>query len=244
VVGQNAPPHWVGTLLPCSAAAAIVLSTVPAAPVCCGVIGIIGLRDRQEGIGADAIQFVANATSSLLVSNSLVADNGNHGITVYAKGSGTVSAVFNHVQANNNGAVGIFVWGGDNTGTVPVKVTVYNSHASANGDSGFFASTRSGYAATTLMLFHSVAANNWRGLVANGGATLRVGQSTVTGNQIGWSALSGGSVLSYGNNYIDGNASNEGPPPSVDLSVMRSMERPRLHATRPAPPSASTIRTV
>jgi hypothetical protein len=168
-------------------------------------------------IGADAIQFGPNGTSSLLVSNSLLADNGNHGITVYAKGSGTVSAVFNHVQANNNGGIGIFVWGGDNTGTLPVKVTASNSLTSANGDSGFFASTRTGYAATTLMLFNSVAANNWRGLVANGGATLRVGQSAVTGNQIGWMGVSGGSVLSYGNNYIDGNASNEGPPPSVGL---------------------------
>jgi hypothetical protein len=34
--GQSAPPHWVGTPWPCSAAAAIVLSTVPAVPVCCG----------------------------------------------------------------------------------------------------------------------------------------------------------------------------------------------------------------
>jgi hypothetical protein len=107
------------------------------------------------------------------------------------------------------------MWGGDSTGTV--KATVYDSLASANGNTGFLVSTSAGHAATTLMLFHSVAANNMTGLLANGaGATLRVGQSTVTGNTIGWTA-SGGSVLSYGDNYIDGNAGNEGPPPSVAL---------------------------
>ena len=107
--------------------------------------------------------------------------------------------------------------GVDSTGPA-VKVTVYDSIASANSDSGFFVITRLGYAATTLMLLNSVAANNDRGLVAVGGATIRVAHSAVTGNNLGWDASTGGGVVqSYGNNYIDGNHSNEGAPPSIAL---------------------------
>src|SRR5215472_4218546 len=60
-----------------------------------------------------------------------------------------VSALLNRVQASHNGGVGgigILVWGVDSTGPA-VKVTVYDSIASANSDSGFFVTTRSGYAA-------------------------------------------------------------------------------------------------
>ena len=66
------------------------------------------------------------------------------------------------------------------------------------------------------MLFHSVAANNDMGLLANGtGATIRVFNSTVTGNNSGWQATNSGVVQSYGNNAIDGNFANETAPPSV-----------------------------
>jgi parallel beta helix pectate lyase-like protein len=165
-----------------------------------------------------ALSFGSTATSSLLVSNSLLVDN-NFGAQVAGLGSGTVSAVFNRVQANNNKdsvagtGVGITVSGVDSTGTV--KVTVYDSIASANGDSGFFVSTRPGYAPTTLMLFNSVAANNERGLVANGGATIRVAHSTVTGNNLGWVTSNGGVMQSYGDNYIDGNQTSESAPPGI-----------------------------
>jgi hypothetical protein len=39
----------------------------------------------------------------------------------------------------------------------------------------------------------------------------------VTGNANGWVVSGSGSVLSYGNNSIDGNASNQTAPPSVAL---------------------------
>ena len=66
------------------------------------------------------------------------------------------------------------------------------------------------------MVFHSVAANNDTAFWANGaGATLRVANSMVTGNINGWKATAGGVVQSYGDNYIDGNGSNETAPPST-----------------------------
>jgi Right handed beta helix region len=162
------------------------------------------------------IYFTPNASSQLSVSNSRVADNAPAGgIIVYPSGSGTVSAMFNHVEANNN-TEGIYLNGSVSTGIV--QGTVSDSVAFGNGGPGFFAITASGSAPTTLMVFHSVAANNGYGLEAKGsGANIGLDQSMVTGNLSGWVTADSGSVLSYGNNSIDGNTNNETAPPSIAL---------------------------
>jgi hypothetical protein len=156
------------------------------------------------------IEFFPNATSSLSVSNSVVFDNGDDGILVLPSGSGTVSAVFNHVEANNNPGIGIDVDGESSTGSI--QATASDSVAARNGF-GYVAVTVSGKAPTSLMIFHSVAANNDLGVVAQGlGATLHLANSTVTGNTNGWLVTQGGVVLSAGDNTIEGNTNNETPP--------------------------------
>lgn len=159
------------------------------------------------------IDFKPNTTSNLSVSNTLVADNASHGILVFPSGSGTVTAVFNRVEAHNN-FNGIVVDGEFSTGTV--KATVFESVAARNASVGFFAFTTLGHAPTTLMVFHSVAANNDSGLFANGpNATVRAFQTMVTGNIAGWQVINSGAVQSFGNNAIEGNTNNETAPPSV-----------------------------
>ncbi|MEA2989846.1 MAG: hypothetical protein QOG83_2557 [Alphaproteobacteria bacterium] len=162
---------------------------------------------HATGIG---IEFMPNASSGLLVSNTLVADNAGNGILILPSGSGTVTAVFNRVEMNNNGADGIFVFGGLNTGAI--NVTVADSVAARNNSAGFAVLSNTLQAPTTLSLFHSVSANNGVGIQADGaGAKLRVAQSMVTGNATnGWIASGGGLLQSYGDNYIDGNGSNTG----------------------------------
>jgi hypothetical protein len=39
--------------------------------------------------------------------------------------------------------------------------------------------------------------------------------SRVTGNANGWQATNSGVLQTYGDNYIDGNAANEGAPPTL-----------------------------
>ena len=72
-------------------------------------------------------------------------------------------------------------------------------------------------APTNLMVTRSVAANNSSfGIESNGkGATLWIGQSTVTGNGGGWEVYAGGVLQSYGNNQINGNAANQTQIPAV-----------------------------
>ncbi|MEA2904858.1 MAG: hypothetical protein QOI12_2245 [Alphaproteobacteria bacterium] len=161
-------------------------------------------------VGNNGINFLPNAPSNLAISNTLVADNGSIGILVFPSGSDVVTAVFNRVEANNNVNHGIRVDGTNSTGIV--NATASDSVAARNGDKGFLAYSFPSQAPTTLTLFHSVAANNASGIVAFGsGATIRAAQSMVTGNtSAGWSAIGGGVVESYGDNYIDGNGTNGG----------------------------------
>ena len=168
-------------------------------------------------VTGDGIDFYSTtATSALTVSNSLVADNSGIGIVLQPIGSAT--AVFNRVEANNNGSHGIMVDGTNSAGTNTINATVSESVAAGNsGGAGFFSVSNSGKAPTSLMVYHSVAANNSDGVAAAGpGATLRLANSTVTGNGNGWAVPTAGGVLySYGDNYIDGNVSGESAPPSI-----------------------------
>lgn len=165
----------------------------------------------------DGIDFSpTNATSALIVSDSLVADNGNRGIFLSPQGSAT--AVFHRVKATNNAIGGIIVDGSQSAGANTIKATVYESVAAGStvGSAGFYAYTLTGQAPTSLLVFNSVSANNVVGIEANGtGATLRLANSAVTGNTNSWVATNGGVVASYGDNYIDGNGSNIGALTSV-----------------------------
>jgi len=151
------------------------------------------------------IKFQPNGSSSLAVANTVVANNAADGILVIPTGSGTVKAVFSRVEAYNSGSSGIAVTGEATTGGT-LNATVADSVA-ANNSNGFFALSNAGQATTSLMVIRSVAANNGIGLrVANTpNATLRVGQSTITGNTATWSVSGTGVLQSYGDNNIDGN---------------------------------------
>jgi hypothetical protein len=174
----------------------------------------VGGATAQTGNG---IYFAPNTTSSLKVSNTMVSDNAVTGIQIIPTGSGTVTAVFNRVEINGNGIIGLLLNGQGSTGTV--NGAVYDSVAAGNGVGaggvGFLAETTPGSAPTTLTVFHSVAAYNNTGLQSVGsGATLRIAQSLVTGNAVGWTPGNGSSVLSDGDNTIEGNTSNETGPPT------------------------------
>jgi len=161
----------------------------------------------------NGLAFFPNATSHLAVSNSVVADNVSDGIVVAPTGSGTVTAVINRVEANNN-IIGIYAEGLDSTGTV--NVTVSESVVAKSSTAGFYVHSTVGKAPTTLTVFHSVTANNGYGFEVTGqGATLRAAQSMVTGNAGGWLATASGVIQSYGDNYIDGNGPNTGSLTSI-----------------------------
>ena len=157
------------------------------------------------GLTGNGILFVPNTTSSLSVSNTLVADNGNSGIAIYPGGSASSTATFNRIRAINNSNSGILVDGANTSGTV--KATVYDSVATGNKSAGFVATATSGVAQTVLSVFHSVAANNYIGVQALGtGAVAVLAQCMATGNSFGYDANSNEIIISYGDNYIPATA--------------------------------------
>jgi hypothetical protein len=163
-----------------------------------------------------------SSTVHLNLSDSVLANNGGHGIYVQPGGSGFVSATFTRVQATNNVDDGIGIYGNLSTNSFlgAIVAVVADSVASGNG-TGFHAFTLSGHAAVGLDVSHSAAANGGIlnssiGISADGpNATLRIGQSQVVGNFAGWSVANGGVVSSYGDNYIDDNEANNSAPPSI-----------------------------
>jgi hypothetical protein len=164
-----------------------------------------------RNLTGNGIEFVANGSSSLAVSNTFVADNGLTGIFVGHVAAGTVKAVVNRVEAHNNGASGIVVSGLGGGGVI--NAAVADSIASNNGGVGFAAASSAGGALSSLLVIRSVAANNGTGLVANSAnAILRVGQSSLIGNTTSWSELNSGAVRSYGDNNIDGNGDGNPAP--------------------------------
>jgi hypothetical protein len=169
--------------------------------------------DGPQNVGY-GILFVPTTESNLAVSNTVTTDNTQVGLLVEPFGTNiAVRAVINRVEARNNAngilGVGIFM-----TGTL--DVTVVDSVAANNSDTGIGASSFQGAAKTNMMIVRSRAAYNKFGVASNNiNSTLRMTESVVTGNATAVSVTSPGVVLTYGDNQINANAGGESVPPPL-----------------------------
>ena len=125
-----------------------------------------------------------------------------------------MTATIERVQASNNPFNGIILCSTSHA-CCDAQCSHRRKCRTANSNAGFGAVGPGG--PSQVLVFRSVAANNQGvGLLSQGNtATLWVGQSAVTGNANGWGVLSSGTLLSYGDNKIDGNAANETAPPGI-----------------------------
>ena len=110
-----------------------------------GGVGTVGIRFNTgksltiencaiQHVTGDGIDFLPNAASNLSISNTVMSNNGGDGVGIEPSGSAAVTAVFDRVQAKNNGASGIVSVGANSTGTF--IGTVYDSVATGNGNVG------------------------------------------------------------------------------------------------------------
>jgi hypothetical protein len=157
----------------------------------------------------------ASQISNILISHTLVTNNGIHGIYVQPTGSGDVTAVFNHVEAVNNAQTGIGVYGNLSTGKVFANVT--DSVSASNGGDGFVALTTSGNSFTGMFLLRSLTTRNGNNgaLVDGSGALIYASQTMMTFNSVGFEARNNGLAFSYQDNTIDGNQGNVSPTPQA-----------------------------
>jgi hypothetical protein len=175
--------------------------------------GVLSVNDsviRNFG-GLPAIDFVPNSSSQLLMSNARILNNGNDAIDIAPTGSGTTNVVFNHVEMENNGGVGLSI----STSTQTINMTVNDSVVADNAYSGI-TTDLGDETVIGVMVRNSVIANNGSfGLFSSGtGSTIRVSRSTLTGNDYAWGYAANGVVLSYGDNNIDGNTNDNSEPPN------------------------------
>jgi hypothetical protein len=163
----------------------------------------------QNGINMVVVN--AGGSSNLRVIDTTVSNNAN-GVLVQPAGSNlTARAVFKRVQAIGNTAVGLLVVGGAGTGSSFVKSTAIDTLASGNGVDGFSGTATSELANTTdFELINCQAVENGTG-VLNSNVTVNIflAQTTISDNAIGYDN-SGGTIWSFGNNYIAPNNTNHG----------------------------------
>jgi hypothetical protein len=180
--------------------------------VCGGGVSLT-IRDSEiRNFGAGIIFEPNNSStvSQLFVSNTLVTDNDADGISISPNGTGTTNAVFDHVKLENNGVGGLGGSGLIVSAAQLVTITFNDSVSANNGTNGIYAFL----GPASIMVRNSTIANNSaNGLEAGVETTISVTRSTITGNGTGW-LTDYGTVLSYGDNNIDGNGGANTEPPN------------------------------
>ena len=165
----------------------------------------------------DGIRFApASGTSELFVADTTVADSTLFSINVNPAGSANARVVLDRVRVENGGGSGMNFE--DNATTGAVTATVRDSISSGNINPGIAAFTGFGSnGQVRVMVDRSAFVNNLTGVSAHGAnATIRIGNSTVTGNQNGLVSVLSGAILSYGTNKMDGNDTEGNPTGSVN----------------------------
>src|SRR5262249_4947502 len=117
-----------------------------------------------RNLTTDGIDFNPSASSTLSVSDTVLAEIGNHGILVSPTGSGGVTATFNRVQAQNGGGTAFFILGSGSTGTI--KANAADSVAVNFVDTGFRVDALTALSQFTIV--RSLASNGSRGVRSAG----------------------------------------------------------------------------
>jgi len=150
---------------------------------------------------AQGIRFVPSGAGQLFVSDTTISYNGT-GIFV-DPGAASALVTLQRVQLNKN----LEGFRASGAGAGVVFANIQDTLVSANGSFGVIAV---GGAAVNLDIQRSSSnLNGGAGIRASGaGAQIFIGSSMVTANDIGFSAVNGGAIFSFGNNAVDNNTSN------------------------------------
>jgi len=202
------------------------------------VVSLRGLTIDLHGTDNDGISFVSGAalhvhnsvirnsrygilfapasgTSELHVTDLVIADTNADGIRFQPAVSGSALAILDRVRVENASDAGIVISGTVTTGSV--AATVRDSVSAGAAGSGIVAQ-ESGSGTTTVMTDRTASVNNGTGIYAIGAAaTIRIGDSTVTGNGTGLNTGNSGTIASYATNKVNGNGTNGDPTSVIDM---------------------------
>jgi hypothetical protein len=172
-----------------------------------------------QGASGAGINFQPSGASYLTVLDTEIFDNGTAGTTlggilIQPQSGGSATVLLDRVSVLNNQNFGIRI-DGTVSGAGASTVTIRNSVASANGGLGIQALSVS--PAISVMVDTTTVANNTTfGVRAQGSAaTVRLTNSTVTGNGTGLGASASGTLASYSNNNVSGNSTDGAPTTTI-----------------------------
>jgi hypothetical protein len=160
----------------------------------------------------------AATLQTLSVFNSFFTDNANRGIAIQAGSSGPIAAALERVAVTGNAGGGLSSNGSSGSGTVTVTVndSVVSNNRNSNNTVAISASSLPGQSVVNVTVTRTMISGNGIGIDAAGSpAVVRIAQSTIVGNNFGLDANTGGTILSYGDNYIDANTNPSSPSGSA-----------------------------
>jgi hypothetical protein len=162
---------------------------------------------------ANGVSFTPSGASKLFIQNTTIANAGNAGtgggILIQPGTSGSAMVELKDVQVINNNGYGVRVDSTGNTSVAGISVDIDHSQFSGSTGAGIVA-VAVGTNPITMMIAHSVSSNNTtNGIIGNGAnVTVRVGNTTITGNATGVNPAGSSTISSYGDNRLDGNTTN------------------------------------
>jgi hypothetical protein len=157
----------------------------------------------QSGLGVSSF----DGTVDVALTDSIAAHT-NYGVWIVAGSPSVINLVLTRVSVVASRSNGIDVRAVDNNATASLALT--QSVVARNGLVGVLAYATNN-ATISVALMQSVVVGNETGVLSSGtNTTMRIAQSTVIGNGTGYSVGAGAVILSYGDNYIDGNGCNSG----------------------------------
>lgn len=164
----------------------------------------------SNGLG---ISFAPTATSTLVINNSVIANNGTGatggGILIQPNTSGTARVTLRDVRVQGNANNGIRI---DSSVTTSgsVSVSIENSDISENTTG--ISSNGVGRPHVVMINGSQVTSNTGTGISSNGlTSSVLVGDTTITGNATGISTSGGAAIRSYGDNRLDANPNLNAP---------------------------------
>jgi len=146
------------------------------------------------------IAMAPNANANIMVSNTLVADNGAHGLYVQPTSTAnTISVVTTGVQAHHNGQQGLGFYT-NNMGAGTLHVSVSDSVSANNGFAGFYAlGAAIPNPLLKVQIFRSVSMGNaTAGIYADTQTAIFVSQSQLGTDD--WKVAGTGAICSFGDN--------------------------------------------
>jgi hypothetical protein len=174
---------------------------------------VIRNYEGNPGIG---IEFAPIANSKLFISDTIIFNNGgvsnSGGILILPQSTASAAVVLDRLHLENN-VFGIKVDGSLSSGSGS-HVVVRDSVVSGNVADGIVATTTTGHAPSFVVLERTSAVNNaGNGILADGPhATVLLDGMVVVRNGTGINAVSGGQLISYGNNRVNNNLGSDGTP--------------------------------